>query len=60
MPKDNLSGVFKNGNNFKMKEVDYTSATRVKELKEVKKEQDDILRRKDTDWQKLDTFVIKM
>jgi hypothetical protein len=60
MPKDNLSGVFKHGNNFQLKEVNYCSSNKVKELKKVKQEQEAILTRKETDWHKLDNFVIKL
>ena len=60
MPKTNLNDIFKNGDKFKLKEVDFSSAKIREAIKEVKEEQEKSLKRKEVDWLKLNSFVIKI
>ncbi len=58
MPKNSLNDIFKNGDKFKLKQIDFTDPKVRAEFAEVKKQQEDSLRRKDVDWVKLNQFYI--
>ena len=58
MPKTNLSQIFKNGTNFKLREIDWSSPEWQQTLEAVKKEQEACLRRKHVDWAKLNQIYI--
>lgn len=52
--KDILSGKTE----LKMEVVDYSTPKKQKELKALMKKKQDILKRKEVDWQRLNSFVI--
>ena len=60
MPKTDLKKIFKNGENFQFKPIDYSQPANANRLDKIKKEQDAILKRTDVDWKKLENVVIKM
>ena len=51
---------FKNGDDFKLREIDYSSKKEIKKLLKIRKIQESILESKNTDWQKLDEFFIQV
>jgi hypothetical protein len=58
MPKTNLNDIFKNGDNFKLTDVDWNSPEIRKRFRGVKEQQEKSLARKKIDWDKLNTFYI--
>lgn len=56
MPKADLKDIFKNGKDFKFKEVDYSTPEEVQSIEKLKTEQDKIIRQKDVDWHELSKF----
>lgn len=59
MPKTNINTILKNGAATKVKNVDYSSHAKKRELEELKKKSETALQNKDVSIQKLSRFVIK-
>lgn len=58
MPKTNINTILKNGASTKIKSVDYSSPKKIKELKELRKRCDRVLRNKEVNWHKMDQIVM--
>lgn len=58
MPKTKLSDIFKRGENFKLKPVDFSDPKVRKMLADCKIEQAKCLKRKEVDWNELNKFYI--
>ena len=56
MPNTHLSDIFKNGDNFKLKEVNFASKKVIREVRKVRKEREAILARKNINWAELEKF----
>jgi hypothetical protein len=60
MPKVDLKDIFKHGEKFKMKKIDFNSPKYKKMFERVKEEQEESLRHKQIDWSKLDHIYINI
>jgi hypothetical protein len=60
MPKTDLKKILKEGATGKFAEVDYSSKDKQKELLDVKKKQDEVMKRESIDLQKLSNYIIKI
>lgn len=60
MPKISLDKLMKPGAKMKFANVDYSTEEKQKELAELKKKQQEILKQAEVDWQELNKFVIKL
>ena len=58
MPKTKLSDVFKNSDDFKIKQIDWSDEEFAAMLKAIKKEQEKCMERKKINWKLLDNFYI--
>jgi hypothetical protein len=59
MPKTNINTILKHGTATKLKNVDYSSNAKKRELEELKKKSETALQNKEVSVQKLSRFVIK-
>lgn len=60
MPKTNINDIFKHGEDFKIRKLDYNDPEVIKMINAVKKEQKKILKRKEIDWEKMRNTVINI
>lgn len=57
---EELKKIFEQGKAPKMRVVDYSTAEKRKELKALIQKQREILKRREVNWQRLNSFVIKL